>query len=154
MKLPLSPAPSLICDVVARYVLRLRKVKGGKVCSGMKPWPHSVLKKYYFFSFSSDSGMYLPLRSYIWSGRVIAVQSSEMALERLWAGGGCFLQSCPQGRERSSGNGDTSELSFQLSLFTLSAETKEGTCRCCSDRKSPQWHWQLKADTPLSLCQI
>lgn len=109
--------PLLICDAVARYVLGLGTLKGGRVCSGMKPLSHLVLHKCYFFSFSWDSRVCFALthRNYFRSGWVIPVQSSEMVSERLWAGGGMFSAEFSPWREKgASQNGDTLQLSFHL----------------------------------------
>lgn len=159
VKLPLFQTdlpPLLIRDAVARYVLGLRKLKGGRVYSGMKPLSHLVLHKCYFFSFSWDSRVCFALthRSYLWSGWVIAVQSSEMVLERLCAEGGC-LQSSSLQREGSiwEWGHPTAFLSPPRSSLWLQ-KLRKGTFHCCNDRICLQWHWQLKVDTLLSLCKI
>lgn len=132
VKLPLFQRdlpPLLKCDAVARYGLGLRKIKGGKVYSGMKPLSHLALHKCCFFSFSWDSGACFALtrRSYFWSGWVIAVQSSEMVLERLWAGGGMFSAEFSPGERREHlGIGTPYIFPPTCSPFTLASETEEG----------------------------
>lgn len=121
--------PLLICDAVARYVLGLGTLKGGRVCSGMKPLSHLVLHKCYFFSFSWDSRACFALthRNYFWSGWVIPVQSSEMVSERLWAGGGMFPAELSPGERREHLRmGTPYSFLFTFFLFTLAAETEEG----------------------------
>ena len=125
-------SPSSICDAVARYVLGLRKLKGGRIYSGMKPLSHLVLYKCYFFSFSRDSRVCFGLthRSYFWSGWVIAVQSSETVLGRLWAGGGMFsAEFFPGERREHLGMGTPYSFLFEQKIWESNPKRTKIHCK-------------------------
>lgn len=107
VELPLSPAPSLVCGVVARCVLRLTKLKGGRVCSGTKPWPRLVLKKVLFFQF------FMRLWGVLGSEKLHLVRLSYFSKGKAlgWRGD-VFCRAVPRGPKGAEGMGTPQSFPF------------------------------------------